>query len=45
MSLRDAVSSEGPVAEVVERYLGTQALPPETGKFQALNAAIGRPTP
>ena len=40
MSLRDAVASDGPVAEIVERHLATQALPPEIGKFQALNAAL-----
>lgn len=40
MSLRDAAASEGPVADIVQKYLATQALPPETGKFQALNAAL-----
>lgn len=40
MSLRDAAATEGAVGEMVQKYLATQALPPEIGKFQALNAAL-----
>ncbi|MGD2070532.1 MAG: Fe-S cluster assembly protein SufD [Gemmatimonadota bacterium] len=36
-SLRDAVRDE---PELVERYLATEAVPPEEGKFAALNAAL-----
>lgn len=40
MSIWDAVAAGGSVGELLERYLATQALPPEIGKFQALNAAL-----
>lgn len=36
-SLRDAVENH---PDLVERHLATEALPAETGKFQALNAAL-----
>jgi Fe-S cluster assembly protein SufD len=36
-SLRDAVKSH---PELVEKYLATDAVPPEEGKFAALNAAL-----
>jgi len=36
-SLRDAVRDH---AELVETYLATEAVPPESGKFAALNAAL-----
>lgn len=39
-SMWDAVAAGGAVGELLERYLATQSLPPETGKFQALNAAM-----
>jgi Fe-S cluster assembly protein SufD len=38
-SLRDAVRTR---PDLVEKYLATQALPPEEGKFEALNAALWR---
>jgi Fe-S cluster assembly protein SufD len=37
MSLRQAVREH---PELVERYLATEAVPPEAGKFAALNAAL-----
>ncbi|NIU51391.1 MAG: Fe-S cluster assembly protein SufD, partial [Thermoplasmata archaeon] len=36
-SLHDAIGTR---PELVERYLATDAVPPEEGKFQALNAAL-----
>lgn len=36
-SLHDAIEMR---PELVERYLATEAVPPEEGKFQALNAAL-----
>lgn len=36
-SLKEAVSSH---AEILQHYLATEALPPERGKFEALNAAL-----
>ena len=36
-SLRDAVEQH---SELVDKYLATAAVPPEEGKFQALNAAL-----
>ncbi len=37
LSLREAVTTH---PELLERHLATDALPPEQGKFQALNAAL-----
>ena len=37
MSLREAVKTH---PKLLQEYLGTQALPPERGKFEALNAAL-----
>lgn len=37
MSLRQAVKA---YPDILQEYMGTQALPPEQGKFEALNAAL-----
>ena len=34
------MAAGGAVGELLEQYLATKALPPEIGKFQALNAAM-----